>query len=711
MSGGPRHSLNDPATLRTLVASVREGIYLTDLHGEILDCNQAFLDVLGVRSLDELERYHTYNQMVDPTLRTLEMQLLKRDGAVREFEFQIRRPGGEIRTVLDSCTMAVDPETKDVLFHGILVDVTERKAAEAKLRETEEHMRRVAEALRVSEDRYTLAMRGANDGLWDWDIVADAMFMSPRWKEMLGHSADEIAAHPDEWFSRVHSDDTEPLHRALQEHMAGEAPPFQHEHRLRHKNGSYVWVLCRGVALRDEGGRAVRMAGSLTDITERKLAEQQFRHDAFRDPLTALANRGLFEYLLGRAAGKLRRDNAHLFGVLFLDLDRFALVNERRGSGIGDQLLVAVARRLERCVRPGDTAARLSGDEFAVLLDGLKDTSDATRVAERIERELTRPLELEGQDVASTASVGIALNVTGFDRPEQLLRDAELAMQRAKSLGTGRCEVFDRRLHERAVVQLQFEADLGRALERKEFRVHYQPIVSLQTGRVEGFEALARWEHPTRGLVLPAEFIGLAEKMGLTIPLGRWVLQEACSTVRRLGDQRRGQPLPCVSVNLSTKQFHQPALAEQIRRALEASEIPPHCLRLEIAEDTVMEHADLSTAILAELRALGVRLYLDGFGIGHSSLGYLPRFQFHALKIDRGFMGGEGAGGGSAEIVKVIVTLARNLGLDVVAQGVETAAQLAMVRDLGCGHVQGYYVSKPVAAEQLPALLAGPALA
>ncbi|MEK7668539.1 MAG: EAL domain-containing protein [Gemmatimonadota bacterium] len=711
MSGGPRHSLNDPATLRTLVASVREGIYLTDIHGEILDCNQAFLDVLGVRSLDELERHHTYNQMVDPTLRTLEMQLLKRDGAVREFEFQIRRPGGEIRTVLDSCTMVVDPVTKDVLFHGILVDVTERKAAEAKLRESEEHMRRVAEALRVSEDRYTLAMRGANDGLWDWDIVADAMFMSPRWKEMLGHSADEITEHPDEWFSRVHAGDAESLHHALQEHMAGEAPPFQHEHRVRHKNGSYVWVLCRGVALRDEGGRAVRMAGSITDITERKLAEQQFRHDAFRDPLTALANRGLFEYLLGRAAGKLRRDSTHLFGVLFLDLDRFARVNESRGRGIGDQLLIAVARRLERCVRPGDTAARLSGDEFAVLLDGLKDTSDATRVAERIKRELMRPLELEGQEVSSTASVGIALNVTGFDRPEQLLRDAELAMQRAKSLGTGRCEIFDRRLHERAVVQLQFEADLGRALERKEFRVHYQPIVSLQTGRIEAFEALARWEHPTRGLVPPAEFIALAEKMGLTIPLGRWVLQEACSTVRRLGDERRGQPLPGVSVNLSAKQFHQPALAEQIRRALEDSGIPPHCLRLEIAEDTVMEHADLSTAILAELRALGVQLYLDGFGIGHSSLGYLPRFQFHALKIDRGFMGGGGAGGGSAEIVKVIVTLARNLGLDVVAQGVETAAQLAMVRDLGCGHVQGYYVSKPVAAEQLPAVLAGPALA
>ena len=710
MSGGPLRSLEDPATLRSLVASVREGIYLTDFHGGILDCNQAFLDILGVRSLEELEPHHSYIQMVDPTLRTLEMELLKRDGSVREFEFQIRRPGGESRTVLDSCTMVVDAETKEVLFHGILVDITERKATEARLRDTEEQMRRTAEALRIAEDWHTLAMRGANDGLWEWDIVADEMFISPRWKEILGYSADEITGHPDEWFSRVHPDDAKPLHRALQEHMAGDAPPFQFEHRVLHRSGPYVWVLCRGLALRDATGRAVRMAGSLTDITERKLAEQQFQHVAFRDALTALANRGLFEYVLGRAAGKLRRDRAHLFGVLFLDLDHFAQVNESRGHGFGDLLLTAVAQRLERCVRPGDTVARLGDDEFAILLDGLRDTTDATRVAERVERELTRPFELEGQVVSTTASVGLALNVTGFDRPEQLLQDAEVAMQRAKSLGTGRCEMFDRHLHERAVAQLQFETDLQHALEREEFRVHYQPIVSLETGQVVGFEALARWQHPTRGLVPPAEFIGLAEKMGLTVPLGRWVLHEACSTVRRLGDERPGQPLPGVSVNLSSKQLHYPAMAEQIRLALEESGIPPRCLRLEIAEDTVMESAAMAMAILAELRALGVQLHLDGFGVGHSSLGYLPRFQFHALKVDRGLMGGAGAGRASAATVKVIVALARNLGLEVVAQGVETAEQLAMVRDLGCHQVQGYYVSKPVSAEQVPALLAGPIL-
>ena len=710
MAREPFHHLDDPATLRTLIASVREGIYLTDMHGEILDCNQAFLDILGVRSLQELERHHSYVQMVDPTLRTLEMQLLKREGTVREFEFQVRRPGGEIRTVLDSCTMVTDMDAREVLFHGIIVDVTERRDAEARLRETEEQMRRTAEALRLAEDRYTLAMRGANDGLWDWDIVADRMFVSPRWQEIIGYAADAMTGDPDEWFSRVHPDDSKALHQALQQHMAGDAPPFQFEHRVLHRNGSYVWVMCRGVALRDAGGRAVRMAGSLTDVTERKLAERQFHHDAFRDALTGLANRGLLEYLLGRAAGKLRRNADHLFGVLYVDLDDFALVNEGHGRGFGDLLLASVARRLERLVRPGDTVARLTEDEFAVLLDGLRDTTDATRVAERIVREMALPFRLEGKEVPASVSVGIALNVSSFDRPEQLLQDAEAAMSRAKSQGKGRCEVFDQRLQERAVAQLGFEADLRHALERGEFRVHYQPIVSLQTGRVEGFEALARWEHPSRGLLQPGEFIDLAEQMGLTVPLGRRVLEEACGIIRRLGDAGAGRTPPGVSVNLSPKQLHYPALAEQVHRVLDETGIPPHCLRLEVAEDTVMEHADLSATILAELRTLGVQLHLDGFGVGRSSLGYLPRFGFQALKVDRELMRGTAGGAANAEILKVIVALGRNLGLDVVAQGVETREQLAMVRELGCGRAQGYYVSRPVPAGQVPALLARPSV-
>jgi len=810
-----RRNLEDTATLRALVGSVREGIYITDAQGRIVDCNPAFLEMFGLAGREELERYRTYDFMVEPALRSHELDLIARDGAVREFEFQIRRIDGQVRTVLDACTAVRDPKTQDIVYHGILIDITERKEAETALRQSEERLRRVVasapimvfatdhrgiftlsegrglaalglrpgemvgrsffdvyaevphltalarrvlaghevhdvvtvlgavldvhagpildsrgavlggsgvatditeriraeEALRVSEERYALAVRGANDGLWDWSIADDRVYFSPRWKEMLGYGDEEIRNHSDEWFSRVHPDDAAKLRWELQEHFSGGSPLFEHEHRIEHKDGSYRWMLCRGVAVRDAEGNATRVAGSLTDITERKLAERQLFHDAFHDTLTQIPNRGLFHDLLARAVGRLRRHDDYLFAVLFLDLDRFKLLNESLGHSMGDQLLVAVARRLERLVRPGDTVARLGGDEFTILLDGIKSPGDATRVAERVQREISRPFTLGGQEVFTTVSIGIALSSTGYEHPDHLLRDADLAMYRAKSLGKARCEVFDRQMHARAAAQLELETDLRRALDRGEFLVHYQPIVSLESGRVEGFEALARWQHPIRGLVLPGEFIPTAEETGLIIPLGRWVLGEACRTLRDLCEGRPGtEPQLSVSVNLSPRQFRHPNLVDEVRQALEETGLPARCLRLEITESTVMENAEPSMAMLAQLRALGVQLYLDDFGTGYSSLSYLPRFPIDTLKIDRSFVSGMVPGGENAEIVGAIVTLARNLGMGVIAEGVETAEQLAMLRGLRCGHVQGYYVSRPVAAESVRALLAAPTL-
>jgi EAL domain-containing protein (putative c-di-GMP-specific phosphodiesterase class I) len=357
-------------------------------------------------------------------------------------------------------------------------------------------------------------------------------------------------------------------------------------------------------------------------------------------------------------------------------------------------------------VRPGDTVARLGGDEFAILLDGLKSPSDATRVAERIQWEIARPFTIGGQEVFTTASIGIALSSSGYEKAEHLLRDADLAMYRAKSLGKARYDIFDREMHALSMAQLELENDLRRALDRGEFRVHYQPIVSLATGRPVGFEALARWEHPTRGLIGPAAFIPTAEETGLIIPLGQWVVREACRALRAFGQQHPSDPPLTVSVNLSPRQFRQPDLVQQVRGALEASGLPAACLRLEITESTVMEHAEPAMAMLAQLRALGVKLHLDDFGTGYSSLSYLPRFQIDALKIDRSFVSGMGPHGENAEIVGVIVTLARNLGMEVIAEGVETAEQVAMLRALRCGQVQGFYFSKPVAPEEVPAVLA-----
>ena len=706
VSREPRRSLQDAETLRSLVGNVREGVYVTDLQGRILDCNPALLAMFGLDSLEALQAFQTDDLMVAPQLRKLELDLLQRDGAVRDFEFEIRRPDGQVRTVLDTCVAARNHKTQDVVLHGILIDITERKAAVEALRWSEERHRLDVEALRVSEERYALAVRGANDGLWDWSLADDTMYLSPRWKEMLGYEDGEVVGHPDEWFSRVHPDDSAQLHAAIQGHMASGVTPFQHEHRMLHKDGAYVWVLCRGAAVRDALGRALRIAGSLTDITERKQAERQLQHDAFHDALTSLPNRGLFEDMLGRVVGKLRRNDDYLFAVLFLDLDRFKVVNDGLGHVIGDQLLVAVARRLERLVRPGDTVARLGGDEFVVLLDGLKEPATATRVADRIARDLARPFQLGGQEVYTSASIGVALSSSGYDRPEQLLRDADLAMYRAKTLGRSRTEVFDRAMHTKAMAQLELETDLRRALDRQEFRVHYQPIVDAETGRIEGFEALARWQHPTRGLVLPGEFIPTAEETGLIIPLGIWVLREACRTTKALADRHTMDPPLTVSVNLSPRQFRQADLVDQVRGALEASGLPPASLRLEITESTVMEHAEPAMELLGRLRALGVQLHLDDFGTGYSSLSYLPRFQIDTLKIDRSFVSSMESAGENAEIVAVIVTLAHKLGLGVIAEGVETAAQLRLLRDLHCGHVQGYYFSRPLASEQASALLA-----
>ena len=701
-----RRSLDDTATLRALVGTVREGIYSTDQQGRILDCNPAFLQLLGVASREELAAYKASDLMVDPGVRDREHDLIARDGGVREFEFRLRRPDGRILTVLDSCTVVRDPKTQELHFHGILIDITERKEAEDALRRKQEELRLTVAALKASEERYTLAVAGANDGIWDWEPGAERMYLSPRWKEMLGYAAEEVAERADAWFSRVHPDDQDTLRCALEEHLRGATPLFQHEHRIQHRDGSYVWVLARGLAVRERGAAATRMAGSLTDITERKRAEQQLQHDAFHDALTELPNRGLFDDLLGRAVGKLRRQSDYLFAVLYLDLDRFRVLNESLGHRLGDQLLVAVAKRLQTCIRPGDTAARLGGDEFVILLDALKEPADATRVAERIQRELSRPYQLGGQEAFTTASIGIALSAPAYERPEQLLRDADLALYRAKALGKARSEVFDRGMHALAVAQLELETDLRRALEREEFRVHYQPIVAVDSGRVLGFEALARWQHPSRGLLQPASFIAAAEETGLMIPLGRWVLQEACRTLHEVNTSRPGEPPLAVNVNISPRQFRQDDLVDQVRAVLEETGLPPGCLRLEITEGTVMEHAEPAMATLAELRALGVQVHLDDFGTGYSSLSYLPRFQIDTLKIDRSFVSGLGGQDENAEIVGVIVTLAHNLGLEVIAEGVETAEQLAMLRDLRCGQVQGYFFSRPVAAEDVPGLLA-----
>src|SRR6266480_651603 len=562
------------------------------------------------------------------------------------------------------------------------------------------------EALKESEERYALAARGSNDGLWDWNLSANVVYFSPRWKAMLGYEEGEIGDRPEEWFDRIHDADRERVKEEIAAHQRGLTPHFESEHRVLHKDGSFRWMLSRGVAVHDTSGNTLRMAGSQTDITEGKVS----------DPLTGLPNRLLFIDRVGRLIKHLKRRKNHMFAVLFMDLDGFKMINDSMGHLIGDQLLLGVAKRLEKCLRSTDTVARLGesftvarlgGDEFTVLLDDIKDPSDAKRAADRMMKALVAPFILGGKEVFTSVSIGIALSTSAYEQPEEILRDADTAMYRAKSLGKARFEVFDADMRASVMARLQLETDLRRALERQEFRNFYQPIVSLASGKIAGFEALLRWEHPTRGLLGPEEFIAVAEETGLIRELGWWNLREACRQISDWKANPDADPDLIISVNLSVKQFLQPNLVSEIKGLLRELAFPPESLKLEITESTVMGDPSAAVEMLLQIKALGIRLAIDDFGTGYSSLSYLHRFPLDTLKIDRSFTKSMGEGGEGGEIVRTIMPMANNLRLDVIAEGVETIEQVAMLKELQCKYAQGYYFSKPLAPEEAKALLAG----
>lgn len=431
--------------------------------------------------------------------------------------------------------------------------------------------------------------------------------------------------------------------------------------------------------------------------------KDHFRHAAFHDSLTGLPNRAMFTELLKAEIESSSRDD-HKFAVLFLDLDRFKNVNDSLGHTHGDLLLVAFAERLERALRPVDTLARFGGDEFAILLSGMTDATDAVRVAQRIQDELTQPFMLDKNSASATASIGIALSSSGYDRADDILRDADIAMYRAKENGKARYELFDQGMHARAVSRLQLESDLRQAIENKEFSVYYQPIVALPTGRLAGFEALVRWNHPRRGLVHPGDFIPVAEETGLIVPIGQWVLNEACAQVRQWQLDSPSHRALSLSVNLSARQVAQPNLLDRIKEALETSRLSPHHLKLEITESVVMENAEAAALMFKQLRSLGVQLSIDDFGTGYSSLSYLHRFPLNYLKIDRSFVSRLTTDNDNA-IVRTISTLARNLGMEVIAEGIETEEQYRELKMLGCEYGQGYLFSRPVNNDGVQRLL------
>jgi len=559
--------------------------------------------------------------------------------------------------------------------------------------------------LHESEERYAVAVRGANDGLWDWNVATNEVYWSPRWKALLGYQEAEIGSDPEEWLSRIHHEDAQQAKDILNAHLECGTGHYESEHRIRHRDGTYRWMRCRGAAVTDAQGRVTRLAGSLTDITETKVS----------DALTGLPNRLLFVDLIDRAIKRTERHPDYVFAVLVLGLDRFKIVNQSLGVLSADRLLISVARRLQAGLRATDvvsadgggfTLARLGGDEFMVLLDDITNASDAVRVAERLRGALSTPFDVEGHQVFTSAVVGITVSSTGYERAEQVLQDAAIALHRAKTGSKASYELFDPAMRERAVMRLQLETDLRNAIDNKEITVLYQPIISLVTGSIKGFEALARWHHRERGPISPADFIPIAEDTGLIRQLGKQVLAESC---RQMAEWQRqfGRLAPgFMCVNVAAGQLGEYDLAGEVARVLDETKLEPSKLKLEITESAFLGDVSRAEATLASLQSIGVEWSIDDFGTGYSSLSYLHRLQANTVKVDRSFVSRMGVDAKGSEMVRAIVALALNLGMDVVAEGVENVQQMVALQTLGCAHAQGFYFSRPISISACDSLIA-----
>ena len=566
-----------------------------------------------------------------------------------------------------------------------------------------EQAQRHAEQLEESEQRFRSAFHYASIGM---ALVSE----NGRWLQvnrsmcqLVGYTEAELLNTDIQ--ALTHPDDLAEFLLQQSRLTKGLVDGYQAEKRYMHKAGAEVWTLLSVSRVRDPETKSLRFIFQIQDISDRKRAEAQLVHDAFHDGLTGLPNRALFVDHLKLAIARHQRREYPNFSVLFFDLDRFKLINDSLGHIIGDQLLVAMAQRIQGCLRPGDTIARLGGDEFTVLLEDLKSNSEAIHVADRIQRELSAPFDLEGRQVFTSASIGIAPSTAGYERPEHVLRDADTAMYYAKSLGGSRYQVFDRSMHVRAVKLLEMQNDLRQAIEKKELFVEYQPIVALDTFKITGFEALARWKHSTQGLIGPAQFIPVAEDTGLILPIGQWILREACHQARAWQQLYAGNENLTMSVNLSGKQFAQPDLINLIKDVLAETDLDPKSLKLEITESVVVENVDAASEMLTQLRNLGVGLSIDDFGTGYSSLSSLHRFPISTLKIDSSFVSRMIGHNENTEIVKTIMSLAGNLGMDVTAEGVETLEQVTRLRSFGCGRGQGFFFSRPLSAADAGALV------
>ncbi|MGO9083876.1 MAG: putative bifunctional diguanylate cyclase/phosphodiesterase [Candidatus Sulfotelmatobacter sp.] len=560
------------------------------------------------------------------------------------------------------------------------------------------------------EELFQIVTENAADMIALVDVKGKRLYNSPAYKRILGYSPAELSETSA--FEQIHPDDRfKVLEAAREARTTGVGKRL--EYRIRHKDGSWRVLESVASAVRDAKGEVAKLVIVNRDITERKRAEEQLEHNRFHDPLTGLPNRGLFLDRLHQLFLRAQRDPALPYALLLVNLDRFKVFNESMGTAAGDQILLEIARRIGGSLRKADTMARrgsgsptlepllsrLGGDEFTILLDGVGDPSDAMRVAKTVLAAVAEPLFVVSREVRASASIGIALSMPGHSQPEELLKDADAAMRRAKGLGGSRCEVFDEVMHSRAEGRLRLEADLRTAIAARQFRIYYQPVVQLDTRRVVSFEALLRWDHPTQGLTSPYRFLEAAEDSGLLVSIGHWLIQQVCRQLQEWEVNNSSGPPVNVTVNVSARQFADARLANDLQDALRDTGVNPSRLQLEMTESVASADAKLTITVLSHLKHMGIGVILDDFGVGSASLRGLWQFPVDALKIDRSLIREMQSDRAAADMVEVFITLAHKMNLKVIAEGIETARQAERLSELGCEFGQGYYFSQPLEAK------------
>jgi diguanylate cyclase (GGDEF)-like protein/PAS domain S-box-containing protein len=685
---------------QTVVNHSRDAILQINRDFRILNINPAARELLDLPDGQTQASFLPSILHFTPKLDLSDLIILSEAGGVSEHEC-VRRDGFRMDLELSA---SVITETEPPTYSLVLHNITDRKKATALLNAQNE-------ALQVSEERYMLAANGSKDGLWDWNLMTGEIYYSARWKAMLGFQENELEPVPDEWFRRIHPDDLVQIRTLLSEHLCNRTEHFECEYRITGKDKAYHWMLVRGLAVWDPDGYAHRIAGSQTDITERKKAEEQLRYDALHDGLTGIANRTLLIDHLKQVNDRKRRRPDLLFAVFFLDLDRFKNVNDSLGHQAGDQLLIETALRLKSGLRSSDTVsrltgaetlARIAGDEFVILLEDFQSVEDIEKISERMIKVLNVPFKLGGQEINLSASLGLVIPDQPYEYVEDIVRDADIAMYQAKQTGGGCVVRFHPMMYQKTLHHMQMENELRCAVEQREFEVYYQPIYFGKENRIAGFEALVRWNHPQRGFLPPSEFIQIAEDTGLIVPIGYFVLEEACQKMHEWSEKYIASPELVVSVNFSARQIMNTDFVDHIRSILSKTGFDPKKLWLEVTESILVQNTDSIYAELQELRSLGIRIEIDDFGTGYSSFSYLQNLPVDGFKIDRSFI--KDIPGEGQQIVKTLVELGHSLGLTEVAEGVETENQKEYLKTISCDYLQGYLLSKPISSQAVETL-------